>query len=110
MSEKVIEIKKLDLKIKGNDLLSDFSITISEGERLGITGPSGCGKSTLLKSIVKGSFPNNSNMELFFKNKDFIYSYIPQVNGLLPWYSLQKNLDIFKKTNLFMKKQSTNSN
>ncbi|GHT39954.1 ABC transporter ATP-binding protein [Bacteroidia bacterium] len=97
MHDTVIEIEKLFLKMKGNDLLSDFSIKISNGERIGITGPSGCGKSTLLKSIIKGSFPKDSTTNKFLKNKDLIYSYIPQTNGLLPWYSLQKNLEIFKK-------------
>ena len=32
-------------------ILSDFSLTIGEGEFLGIAGPSGCGKSTLIRLI-----------------------------------------------------------
>jgi NitT/TauT family transport system ATP-binding protein len=97
MSNSVIEIKNLYLKIKGNDLLSGFSLKIEKDERIGITGPSGCGKSTLLKSIVKGSFPDGSHVEKFQKNSDFVYAYVPQTNGLLPWYSLRRNLNIFKK-------------
>ena len=97
MSNVAIEIEKLNLKIKGNELLSDFSIKILKGERVGITGPSGCGKSTLIKAIIKNSFPDNSKTEKFHKAKNSIYSYVPQTNGLLPLFSLKRNLDIFKK-------------
>jgi ABC-type nitrate/sulfonate/bicarbonate transport system ATPase subunit len=97
MAEILIDIEHLNLKIKEIDLLPDFSIKILKGERIGITGPSGCGKSTLLKSIVKGILPKNSNANKFFKNKNAQYSYVPQTNGLLPWYSLKRNLAIFKK-------------
>ena len=96
MNEILIDIEHLNLKINEIDLLSDFSIKILKGERIGITGPSGCGKSTLLKSIINGVFPKNSNANKFFKDKGVRYSYVPQTNGLLPWYSLKRNLDIFK--------------
>jgi len=97
MTELLIDIEQLDLKINEIDLLQNFSIKILKGERIGITGPSGCGKSTLLKSIINGIFPKNSNANQFFKDKNVQYSYVPQTNGLLPWYSLKRNLDIFKK-------------
>jgi len=96
MAEILIDIEHLNLKIKNIDLLSDFSIKIFKSERIGITGPSGCGKSTLLKSIISDSLPKNSNTNKFFKDKNVQYSYVPQTNGLLPWYSLKRNLDIFK--------------
>jgi len=96
-TEILIDIEQLDLKINEIDLLQSFSIKILKEERVGITGPSGCGKSTLLKSIINGVFPKNSNANKFFKDKNVQYSYVPQTNGLLPWYSLNRNLDIFKK-------------
>jgi ABC-type nitrate/sulfonate/bicarbonate transport system ATPase subunit len=96
MTEILIDIEQLNLKINNIDLLQNFSIKILKGERIGITGPSGCGKSTLLKSLINGIFPKNSNAGKFFKDKNLQYSYIPQTNGLLPWYSLMRNLDIFK--------------
>jgi NitT/TauT family transport system ATP-binding protein len=97
MSDIVINIENLNLKIDNNVLFSDFSIQILKGERVGITGPSGCGKSTLLKSIIRQSFPNTSSISKFWKDEKLLYSYIPQKNGLLPWYSLEHNLNIFKK-------------
>jgi len=96
MNRVVIDIEHLKLKINEIDLLSDFSIKFLKGERIGITGPSGCGKSTLLKSIIRGILPKNSNANKFFKDTNVQYSYVSQSNGLMPWYSLKRNLDIFK--------------
>ncbi|MDR2496193.1 MAG: ATP-binding cassette domain-containing protein [Tannerellaceae bacterium] len=98
MQNSIIEIENLNLKIKDSDLLSGFSFQMKERERVGITGPSGCGKSTLLKSIVKGFFPDGSHVDRFQKNRALRYAYVPQTNGLLPWYSLRRNLDIFKRS------------
>lgn len=97
MSEIVIGIENLNLKIENNILFSNFSINVLKEERVGITGPSGCGKSTLLKSIIKNKFPNGSTFSKLHKSTIASFSFIPQSNGLLPWYSLQRNLNIFKK-------------
>jgi ABC-type nitrate/sulfonate/bicarbonate transport system ATPase subunit len=93
----VIEIDSLNLYIESNYLLSKFSINISKSERVGITGPSGCGKSTLIKSIIKNYLPPNSDSAKFIKNSNANYSFVPQSNGLLPWYSLKRNLELFSK-------------
>ena len=37
---------------RGTEVLSDFSLSVEEGECLAITGPSGCGKSTLSKLLL----------------------------------------------------------
>lgn len=96
MSEPIIEIENLALNIEGHVLFSKFDLSLKLGERVGITGPSGCGKTTLIKSIIKNEFPEGSSKNKFTKNKNLIYSYAPQTNGLLPWFSLRKNLHVFK--------------
>ncbi|MBR1700900.1 MAG: ABC transporter ATP-binding protein [Lachnospiraceae bacterium] len=37
---------------RGTEVLSDFSLSVEEGECLAITGPSGCGKTTLSKLLL----------------------------------------------------------
>jgi len=95
---KHIEIIKLDLRIKELLLLEDFHLVLEQGKRIGITGPSGCGKSTLLKSILENKTPQGTTFEIFSVNNisdSFKIGYLPQTSGLLPWFSLRKNLSIF---------------
>jgi len=96
MQKQIIQIKGLDLKIGEQQLTSDLSLSIQKGQRIGITGPSGCGKTTLLKSILLNNFDKTSEFEIADINTDLNISYMPQSTGLLPWYSLQKNFDIYK--------------
>lgn len=99
MPDVIIEIEQLNLKINSIELLKDFSFQLHKGQRIGITGPSGCGKSTLIKSLIKNTFPVGTTFLTFRKKGSSIYSYIPQSNGLLPWFSLKRNLRIFTKDN-----------
>ncbi len=51
---------------KGNDshiALKDVSLTIHEGERVGIIGSNGSGKTTLLKMIARITFPTTGSVE-----------------------------------------------
>jgi ABC-type nitrate/sulfonate/bicarbonate transport system ATPase subunit len=94
MSRTLIEIEDLNLCIDRVPLTTDLSLTLAEGDRLGITGPSGCGKSTLLKAIVSRNVPRGSTFGKFDVAKGLL-SYVPQSNGLLPWFSLKRNLAIY---------------
>ncbi len=101
MTNTIFKIKNLNLVIDNHNLLNQFSFDFLKGERVGLTGPSGCGKSTFIKSIINNSFPKKSTYDFFSNNSIIISSYIPQNNGLLPWFSLKKNLSIFSKDTSF---------
>lgn len=98
MEQTILNIENLNLSIENNILLNDFNLSITKGQRIGITGPSGCGKSTLIKSIIYNGFPKGSNVKTFEKLDSLKSSYIPQNSGLLPWFSLQRNIDIFSNS------------
>jgi ABC-type nitrate/sulfonate/bicarbonate transport system ATPase subunit len=93
--ETLIDIIKLDLSIENQSLLKGFDFSISKGKRIGITGPSGCGKTTLLRSIISGKFPDNSEYDKFEIQNINRIGYLPQSDGLLPWFTVRKNLNIY---------------
>ncbi len=104
-SNKFIEIEGLHLNINNKKIISNFSLVLKKGDRIGITGPSGCGKTTLLKNIVSKKKPIDC---VFYKYKIEIegkIGYIPQAEGLLPWFTVKKNMDIYSEGDVVLYKQ-----
>lgn len=102
----LIDIANLELRIQDKHLLSDFSLQQLRGKRVGISGPSGCGKTTLLRSIINGFPPKRSTLKKFNIYSKYI-AYVPQEAGLIPWFSLKKNLEFFLRKS-FAKDNSKN--
>ena len=48
----VLEWKQVEAGIDDTTILSDFSLTAQEGERILLYGPSGIGKSSVLKTVL----------------------------------------------------------
>jgi NitT/TauT family transport system ATP-binding protein len=71
-------------------VLKGFNMSIDEGKVVAIIGPSGCGKTTLLNIVSKIIKPDKG--ELFgFENKKI--SYLFQEPRLLPWKTVQNNIE-----------------
>jgi ABC transport system ATP-binding/permease protein len=49
---KVITAKEVYSGYAGTDIITNFSVEILRGDRIGIIGPNGCGKSTLLNTLL----------------------------------------------------------
>jgi multiple sugar transport system ATP-binding protein len=47
-----VRLRKLSIRLGGNEIIKDLDLAVEEGEFLVLLGPSGCGKSTLLHSIA----------------------------------------------------------
>lgn len=95
----MIEIKNVNFSYKNNKILNNLSLTIKEGECIGIVGANGCGKSTLL-SVLSGS-RHSSTASIMFNNIDLnkdkkqlsqIVGYVPQDNPLIPELNAYDNL------------------
>lgn len=90
-TDNLISINDLCFSLDNRELIHSLSFEVGPCRRVGVTGPSGCGKTTLLRSILNKKTPPNSTYSRFaISNEQF--GYVPQRNGLFPWYSLQKNL------------------
>ncbi len=68
--KQVIEAKSISKAFGEKKLISDFSIRINRGDRIGITGPNGTGKTTLLNMLMgqlapdSGSIKHGTNLEM----------------------------------------------
>ena len=92
-----LTLKKIGKKYDGVEIYKDFDLTLNEGIITCIMGPSGCGKTTLL-NMIGGLIPLDSGQMEGFDGKRF--SYVFQETRLLPWKTVEGNLDFVLDHNL----------
>jgi branched-chain amino acid transport system ATP-binding protein len=79
---KILELKKVKKSFGGIKAVDDFSLSVEEGEIVGLIGPNGAGKSTLF-NCVAGVFPPTAG-EIIFRGE--------KINGQKPWDLCRKGL------------------
>lgn len=104
MKKEIVIIKNLYKKIDGHIILDNINLNLEQGLIYGITGENGSGKSMLLKSICGLMFLNSGSVQVFGKllnNKNFPehVGAVLDGPGLLPQYTLFKNLKILSSIN-----------
>ena len=60
----MIEAKHIGKSYDGRTIVTDFSIRVSRGERIGIVGPNGAGKTTLINLLTGGLAPESGSITL----------------------------------------------
>ena len=48
----ILEIRGIEKAFGGNEVLKNVSMTLQNGQRMGLVGVNGCGKTTLLRIIA----------------------------------------------------------
>lgn len=85
----LLEIEKLNAGYGRKKVISDISLTLTEGQMVGIVGPNGSGKSTLIKAICRG-IPSKGKLialgqdirKLSEREWARLCTYVPQRSGL----------------------------
>lgn len=91
-----IEVNQVTAKYDSTIALDHVSLSIEKGEFICLIGPSGCGKTTMLNSIAgfekikEGSITIDGNP---VKKPKIEYITIFQNYSLLPWRTVQKNVE-----------------
>ena len=101
--ETMIELKNVDQKYGGTQILWDMNLTIEKGSRTCIMGRNGVGKTTLLQ-VIMGMLPISSG-SLVINDKDFTKAsvesrpdigvgYVPQGRHIFPQLTVEENLRV----------------
>ncbi|ABM04692.1 amino acid/amide ABC transporter ATP-binding protein 2, HAAT family [Psychromonas ingrahamii 37] len=99
----MIELKSVDQKYGGTQILWDLSLDIKQGSRTCIMGRNGVGKTTLLKTIM-GLLPISSGSLVINghdmskgsveKRPEIGVGYVPQGRHIFPQLTVEENLKI----------------
>ena len=101
----MIQIKDLNLNIKGHLILSDVNMTLQEGKIYGLVGNNGSGKTMLMKCICGFVRPTSGevivNDDVIGRDVDYIKDtgIIIENPGFIPYYSGMKNLKMLSEIN-----------
>lgn len=58
----VIEAKQVNYAIQQKNIIQDFSLLLSRGDKIGIIGPNGCGKTTLIRLLLQEIAPDSGEI------------------------------------------------
>jgi len=78
-------------------VLQDINLEFEDGEMVCILGSSGCGKSTMLRMLAGFDRPTSGRILIDgeqVKGPSSNYIYVFQHNGLLPWMTIWKNVEL----------------
>ncbi|MHA1745179.1 MAG: ABC transporter ATP-binding protein [Promethearchaeota archaeon] len=93
-----LELRNISMKYQQQAILSEFNLTIKNGELLVLLGDSGCGKTTLIKIIAGIIAPESGEILMGDQNMGKIPSqyrkvgYVPQSQVLFPHLSIRENV------------------
>ncbi|WP_417513581.1 ATP-binding cassette domain-containing protein [Minwuia sp.] len=60
----VLEAKRISKTYDQRPIVSDFSLRVLRGDRIGVVGPNGAGKTTLLKMLLKDLEPDSGTVRI----------------------------------------------
>ncbi len=84
----MLQLEHIHKNYGKKEILKDISITVEEGECLGIVGPNGSGKSTLL-GIIVGALKADGGVVKY----EGRIGYVPQDNALMEELTVKDNLE-----------------
>ena len=100
-----IDVSNVSISFEENKeqhtILDDVSLQVEKGEFICLLGPSGCGKSTLLNAVAGFLKPSSGQIKIdgqTVEKPSMKYVTIFQNYGLLPWRTVQKNVELGLET------------
>lgn len=109
MNKEIIRLQDIAVSFDGEPVLSDFNLSIRDGEFVTLLGPSGCGKTTTLRII--GGFVTPDRGDVFFDGKRItdLHAYRRPVNTIFQRYALFPHLNVYENVAFGMRVQKKSS-
>lgn len=89
----MLQLEKITAGYDSEDIVVDFSLTLSPGEALCLYGPSGMGKTTILMTAARLLTPRKGRVINRFTRPAFVF----QDERLLPWLNAKDNIKLALK-------------
>lgn len=80
-------------------ILKNLSFEINKGEIVSLFGPSGCGKTSVMKALLGIVETKHGEIKIdkaHSGNYNKIVGYVPQDNQLLPWLTIEENIELWR--------------
>lgn len=84
----IITLENIHKSFGNRQVITEFNLTVKQGETIGMLGPSGIGKSTILRMIAGLEMPDMGHINV---NSTHI-GYVFQESRLLPWDTTLNNV------------------
>ncbi|BGI50945.1 MAG: spermidine/putrescine ABC transporter ATP-binding protein PotA [Arsenophonus endosymbiont of Ceratovacuna japonica] len=91
----IIELKSLTKGFDGENIISQFNLTINNGQFLTILGPSGCGKTTILRLIAGLEQVDNGSIILEGQDITNVPAEQRHINTVFQNYALFPHMSVF---------------
>src|SRR5690625_730916 len=92
----VISLQNVSKRFSRVEALKGISITIPQGQVIGLLGPNGSGKSTFLKLIAGLHRPTRGvvlvNDHIPGRTSKTTIAYLPEVDHIYPWMTVRRSL------------------
>lgn len=95
----LVELKNISKSFGSLNVIDRVSLSVGKKEIVCLVGPSGCGKSTILKIIGNLDKPDKGKVKRNYRKRSFIF----QEPRLIPWFSVEKNIEIVLKEEIINK-------
>ena len=102
LEKELLRLDKISVYFGKRKILEDLSLTLNQGEILGLLGPNGVGKSTIFNIIIGLLKPNYGSVfiekknvtqdPIFYRTKNYKIGYVPQHGGYFHDLTLRENL------------------
>jgi NitT/TauT family transport system ATP-binding protein len=89
--EPVLTFESVSKAFGSTRAVEDVTVSVAPEEIVAVVGPSGCGKSTLLRMASGLSEPTSGRLHVVDRNVGYVF----QDATLLPWRTVQHNLELF---------------
>lgn len=83
----MVELDRVTVPVRDRAVLSDVTLSIADGEFIGVLGPNGAGKTTLIRALLGLVRPSSGSIRVLGRSPrrgDPDIGYLPQVRTVLP--------------------------